>query len=75
MPYFGAELLADSSVIGSADASSGTAAGRAEVCGVDKGTAGASEPAFGFSVLDFSRGPWLPELTLIFRHLSYPSTQ
>lgn len=71
MPYFGAELLADSSVIGSADASSGTAAGRAEVCGVDKGTAGASEPAFGFSVLDFSRGA----LTLIFRHLSYPSTQ
>lgn len=80
--YFGAQLLAESSMVESTDASgtaavavAATAVVAVEVCGVDNGAAGASEPAFGFSVRDFSRGPCKPALTLIFRHLSYARGQ
>lgn len=80
--YFGAQLLAESSMVESTDASGADAVtvaiavlAAAEVWEVDNGAAGASEPAFGFVVRDFSRGPCPPLLTLIFRHLSYVSRQ
>ena len=75
MPYLEAffpsvKLFVESSTFGSAAVSCATEAAT-EVCTLDGVVVGVSGFAFAFDDRDFSRGPWPPALTLMFRHLSY----